>query len=46
MRQNLSLEFNPVEFGDEGFYRCMVFNEVDMATSETATVTGTYGQTK
>ena len=40
------LEFNPVEFGDEGFYRCMVFNEVDMATSETATVTGNYGQTK
>ena len=38
------LEFNPVEFGDEGFYRCVVFNEVDMATSETATVTGTYGQ--
>ena len=40
------LEFNPVEFGDEGVYRCMAFNQVGAATSETATVTGTYGQMK
>ena len=40
------LELNPVEFGDEGVYRCMAFNQVGTATSETATVTGTYRKMK
>ena len=36
------LEFNPIQFGDEGSYRCIAFNPVGTAVSEAATVTGTY----
>ena len=36
------LEFSPIEFGDEGSYRCIAFNQVETVVSEAATVTGTY----
>ena len=36
------LEFDPIQFGDEGSYRCIAFNPVGTAISEATTVTGTY----
>ena len=36
------LEFDPIQFGDEGSYRCIASNPVGTAVSEAATVTGTY----
>ena len=36
------LDFNPIQFSDEGSYRCIAFNPVGTAISEAATVTGTY----
>ena len=36
------LEFNPIQFGDEGSYRCIVSNPLGTGFSEAATVTGIY----
>ena len=36
------LEFSPIQFGDEGSYRCIASNPVGTAVSEAATVTGIY----
>ena len=36
------LEFNPIQFGDEGSYRCIASNPLGTAVSEAATVTGIY----
>ena len=36
------LEFNPIQFGDEGSYRCIASDPLGTAFSEAATVTGIY----
>ena len=40
------LEFNPVMFGDEGAYRCMVFSESGTFTSNIALLTGMWKHLK